>query len=92
MILRFCLETNGNANPKILENFAELGLRSGGNIKFDLKFRDENLNRAITGIGNKPVHGNFKRKGKYYGQRREVPFLTAATLMVPGYTSRRSEG
>ena len=84
-ILRFCLETNGNASPKILENFAELCLRSGGNIKFDLKFRDENLNIAVTGISNRLVHENFKRMGKYYEQRKELPFLTAATLMLPGY-------
>lgn len=84
-ILRFCLETNGNANSRILENFAELGLRSGGNIKFDLKFWNEALNKAITGISNKKAHENFKRMGEFYGQRRELPFLTASTLLVPGY-------
>ncbi|MEM2175070.1 MAG: radical SAM protein, partial [Candidatus Micrarchaeia archaeon] len=32
-ILRFCLETNGNANPTLLKEFANLGLESGGTQK-----------------------------------------------------------
>jgi len=88
-ILRFCLETNGNANPGILENFAKLGLRSGGNIKFDLKFWNETLNKAITGISNKKVHENFERMGEFYRQRKDLPFLTASTLMVPGYVDEQ---
>ncbi len=83
-ILRFCLETNGNANSKILENFAELCLRSGGNIKFDLKFWNDALNEAITGVSNRKTKENFERMGKSYVQRKELPFLTASTLMVPG--------
>ena len=43
-ILRFCLETNGNFNQELLRDFAEISLRSGGGIKFDLKFWNSNLN------------------------------------------------
>ncbi|SES62036.1 pyruvate formate lyase activating enzyme [Methanococcoides vulcani] len=85
-VLRFCLETDGNANPKLLGNFAEIGLRSGGNIKFDLKFWNEYLNIAITGVSNKNTYENFRRMERFYKQRKEIPFLTASTLMVPGYT------
>lgn len=84
-ILRFCLETNGNANPNILEKFTELSLCSGGNIKFDLKFWNEALNEAITGVRNKKTKENFEKMGKFHEQKKELPFLTASTLMIPGY-------
>jgi len=83
-ILRFCLETNGNANSNILKSFAEIGFESGGTQKFDLKFWDENLSKAITGVSNKTTLKNFEILGEYVKDRKP-PFLSASTLMVPGY-------
>lgn len=86
-ILRFCLETDGNANPNLLKAFAPLGLESGGTQKFDLKFWNDSLARAITGISNQKVLKNFEMLSKFASERKsgEPPFLTASTLMVPGY-------
>jgi pyruvate formate lyase activating enzyme len=84
-ILRFCLETNGNFNQKLLKNFADICFRSGGGIKFDLKFWNPNLNKAFTGVDNKNSYECFKLLGELHEKRREIPFLRASTLMMPGY-------
>jgi pyruvate formate lyase activating enzyme len=59
---------------------------SGGNIKFDLKTWDENLNRALCGVSNAPTLEQFKMIGeRYFKERSELPILTASTLLIPGY-------
>jgi pyruvate formate lyase activating enzyme len=85
-ILRVCWETNGYMNPKLAEKAARYALESGGNIKFDLKAWSEELNIALCGVSNKPSLDNFKMIGeKYYEKRKELPVLSASTLLVPGY-------
>jgi pyruvate formate lyase activating enzyme len=84
-ILRFCLETNGNFNQKLLKEFAEISLRSGGGIKFDLKFWNPDLNKAVTGIENQNSYECFKMLGKMHRERVKVAFLRASTLLIPGY-------
>lgn len=84
-IIRFCLETNGNHNFKILKKFAELSLESGGGIKYDIKFWNERLNEAICGISNEKIFEEFRKLGELHKQRREIPFLRASTLLIPGY-------
>lgn len=85
-ILRICWETNGYMNPKFAEKAAAYALESGGNIKFDLKVWNEALNAALCGVSNKPTLENFKLIGeKFYAKRRELPVLSASTLLVPGY-------
>ena len=85
-ILRVCWETNGYMNPRLAEKAAEYALESGGNIKFDLKAWSETLNVALCGVSNRPTLESFRRMGeKYYEKRRELPVLTASTLLVPGY-------
>ena len=85
-ILRICWETNGYMNSKLAEKAAEYALESGGNMKFDLKAWSEELNMALCGVSNKPTLVNFKMIGeKFYKQRKELPMLTASTLLVPGY-------
>jgi pyruvate formate lyase activating enzyme len=85
-ILRVCWETNGYMNSKLAEEAAEIALKSGGNIKFDLKAWNEELNVALCGVSNKPALENFRLIGeKYYDKRPELPMLTASTLLVPGY-------
>ena len=84
-ILRFCLETSGNFNQELLKEFAEISLRSGGGIKFDLKFWNPTLNIAITGVDNKNSYECFRMLGELHRKRPKVPFLRASTLLVPGY-------
>lgn len=84
-ILRICMETNGNSNPLLLRKFAKIAYDSGGNIKFDLKTFDENLNLALTGISNKTTKKNFKMLVPFHKKRTNIPFLTASTLLIPGY-------
>jgi pyruvate formate lyase activating enzyme len=70
----------------LAEKAAEYALESGGNIKFDLKTWSEELNTALCGVSNKPTLANFKMIGeKFYEKRKELPVLTASTLLVPGY-------
>jgi pyruvate formate lyase activating enzyme len=87
-ILRICLESNGNSNWNFLKKFAKISFKSGGNIKFDLKFpRNSPLGIAITGVSNERSYENFKKLAKLHRKRPEVPFLTASTLLVPGYVT-----
>lgn len=65
---------------------AELSYVSGGNIKFDLKAWNGNLNMALCGVSNEPTLEAFKMIGeRYFKKRSELPILTASTLLVPGY-------
>ena len=85
-IVRLCYEWNGTGNWKLVEKAGEQALVSGGIIKFDLKAWSEELNIALSGYSNKRVYENFRRLfDKYYNERREIPLLTATTLLVPGY-------
>jgi pyruvate formate lyase activating enzyme len=85
-ILRVCWETNGYMNQRLAEEAAEIALKSGGNIKFDLKAWSEELAISLCGVSNKPTLENFCKIGeKYYGKRPELPILTASTLLVSGY-------
>jgi len=85
-ILRVCWETNGYMNLRLAERAAEYALESGGNIKFDLKARSENINIALCGVSNKPTLANFRAIGeKFYKRRPELPVLSTSTLLVPGY-------
>ncbi|UCE16801.1 MAG: radical SAM protein [Candidatus Bathyarchaeota archaeon] len=85
-ILRICWETNGYWKRELALKAAELSLNSGGNIKFDLKTWNENLNKALCGVSNAPTLQDFRTIGeKFFKERSELPILTASTLLVPGY-------
>jgi len=85
-ILRICWETNGYWKQELALKAAELSLVSGGNIKFDLKTWNPNLNLALCGVSNDPTLKSFKLIGeKFVKMRPEMPLLTASTLLVPGY-------
>ena len=85
-ILRICWETNGYMNPQLAEKAAEYALQSGGNIKFDLKTWGEELCISLCGVSNKPTLANFKMIGeRFYKKRKELPLISASTLLVPGY-------
>lgn len=92
-VLRVCWETNGCMKPQLAEKAAEYAIKSGGNIKFDLKAWSEELNVALCGVSNKPVFENFLNIGrKFYEKRREPPVLSASTLLVPGYVDSQEVG
>jgi pyruvate formate lyase activating enzyme len=85
-VLRICWETNGYWKEKLALKATELSLNSGGNVKFDLKAWDQNLNMALCGVYHEPTLESFKLVGeKYFRMRPELPVLTASTLLVPGY-------
>jgi pyruvate formate lyase activating enzyme len=84
-ILRICWETNGCVNEPLLDMMAELSLKSGGCIKFDLKAWNEGLHYALCGVTNKRTLENFKALSSWISKRPEPPFLIASTLLVPGY-------
>ena len=84
-ILRICWESNGNMAPGLMEKAAALSLESGGTIKFDLKAWDENLHIALCGVSNKQTLRNFEWLAGFGKQRQVPPFLTASTLLIPGY-------
>lgn len=88
-ILRVCLETNGLENSVLLKQFARIALESGGTIKFDLKFWNEKLAKAISGVSNKNVYKNFLSLGKLNLERKKPPLLTASTLLVPHYVTEK---
>jgi len=85
-VLRICFEWNGAGNRILVDWAAELALRSGGNIKFDLKCSSDNVSRALSGVSNRRSFENFQSLYLKYGaERADLPFLTATTLLVPGY-------
>ena len=84
--MRICFEWNGCGNPKLVRQAAELAFESGGNIKFDLKAYTPSMSLALSGVPNKRAYENFEMVAReFYGERRDVPVLTATTLLVPGY-------
>ena len=86
-ILRICFEWNGCGNPRLVERAAEIALKNGGNLKFDLKCFNPNLSLALSGVENTSAYENFKTiYNQFYNQRSDLPVLTATTLLVPGYT------
>ncbi|TXT66445.1 MAG: hypothetical protein BAJALOKI3v1_30104 [Promethearchaeota archaeon] len=88
--IRFCWEWNGSGNQNLVEECMKIAVKTGGNIKFDLKSFHEKLNYALCGVGNKRTLANFKYLGeKYFGTRSGVPEMSGCTLLVPGYTTHK---
>ena len=86
---RICYECNGTGNKDLMEKCMQIAIKSGGNIKFDLKSYNEKLNLALCGISNSRTLDNFKNLAeKYFGTRsKDIPEMSACTLMVPGYVN-----
>ena len=92
-ILRICWETNGYEKREFAMSAAEMSLKNGGNLKFDLKAWSEEVNLALCGVSNKPTLGTFKLIGeRFFDRRTEPPILTASTLLVPGYVEAQEVG
>jgi pyruvate formate lyase activating enzyme len=83
---RVCWEWNGSGNKSLIEKCMKIAIKSGGNIKFDLKSYHERLSYALCGVSNKRTLENFKFLAeKYFGIRKNLYELSACTLLVPGY-------
>ncbi len=89
-ILRVCFEWNGAGNEKLVAKATELALKTGGNIKYDLKYFNSNLSIVLSGVPNTQSYSNFRKSfDKYYSDRPENPLLSATTLLVPGYVNSK---
>jgi pyruvate formate lyase activating enzyme len=88
-IFRICWEWNGSGNRDLVEKCMEIAVKTGGNIKFDLKSFNKKLNLALCGVSNSRTLENFKFLAeKYFGTRgKEMPEMSACTLMVPEYVN-----
>ena len=84
-ILRICWETNGSMSRPLLKQMAQLSLKSGGCIKFDLKAWSQEIHIALTGLSNERTLENFRYLATLHSQRPNPPFLVGSTLLVPGY-------
>lgn len=84
-ILRICWETNGAMQEPFLRMMADLSLKSGGCIKFDLKAWDEGIHYSLCGVTNQRTLKNFQTLAGWVKRRPEPPLLIASTLLVPGY-------
>ncbi|MEM2848881.1 MAG: radical SAM protein [Candidatus Bathyarchaeia archaeon] len=93
-ILRICFEWNGCGNKALVDEAGELSLKTGGNIKFDLKAFSNSLSIALSGVSNRRAFENFEALyNRFYMDRPNLPVLTATTLLVPGYVdSEEVEG
>ena len=68
-----------------LRMMADLSLKSGGCIKFDLKAWDEAIHYSLCGVTNKKTLENFRTLAGQIKRRLKPPLLIASTLLVPGY-------
>ncbi|MFW9993760.1 MAG: radical SAM protein [Candidatus Odinarchaeota archaeon] len=82
-----CFEWNGSGRRDLVLEAAKFSIESGGNIKFDLKAWSEPLHVALTGHTNQITLDNFSAVANLDNSRND-PFLTATTLLVPGYVTR----
>ncbi|KKK42172.1 hypothetical protein LCGC14_0620830 [marine sediment metagenome] len=84
---RICWEWNGSGRQDLVEKCMRLAIQTGGNIKFDLKSFNKNLNFALCGVSNSRTLENFKYLAEnFFGIRgKNMPELSGCTLMVPGY-------
>lgn len=89
-ILRICFEWNGCGNRELVKRAAELALMSGGNLKFDLKCFSPPMSLALSGVSNQRAYENFRMIAEdFFKERKDIPILTATTLLVPGYVDHR---
>lgn len=86
---RICWETNGSMHRDLLKSAAELSLKSGGCVKFDLKAFSRDLHWALTSCSNHQTLSNFKWLAAFAKRRKEPPLLVASTLLVPGYVDEQ---
>lgn len=87
--VRICWEWNGCGNKNLVKRAAELSVRSGGILKFDLKAFDPNLSIALSGVPNSRAYENFELIAAEFIEKSAPPVLTATTLLVPFYIDEK---
>jgi pyruvate formate lyase activating enzyme len=87
-IFRICWETNGSTKLPLLMQMAEISLKSGGCIKFDLKAFTPSIHLVLTGLERSPVMDTLSTLIKIAKRRPEPPLLIVSTLLVPGYVDK----
>jgi pyruvate formate lyase activating enzyme len=87
--VRICWEWNGCGSRNLVKHAAEISLRSGGIVKFDLKAFDSNLSTALCGVPNKRAYENFQMIADEFFEGSDPPVLTATTLLVPFYVDEQ---
>jgi pyruvate formate lyase activating enzyme len=70
---------------RLLKRMIDLSWISGGCIKFDLKAWNEDIHKALCGVGNERTKENFAHMASRISERPDPPPLVASTLLVPGY-------
>lgn len=80
-----CWEWNGCGHPALAKKAAELSLRSGGTVKFDLKAYHPNIGSALCGTDFSRAYQNFSHLAKKFPEKN---LLTATTLLVPYYVDK----
>jgi len=81
-----CWEWNGSGNTQLVLRAAELSMRSGGTMKFDLKAFNSNIHHALCGAANTQTLANFKVVEENFPG---CDMLTATTLLVPSYVDEQ---
>jgi len=90
-IYRICWEWNGAGNEEMVQKAAQLSLKSGGTVKFDLKAYSPLIANALLGISPytlKRVYKNFKNVAKIAEKRPNSPLINGCTLLVPYYIDK----
>ncbi|MHC1636129.1 MAG: radical SAM protein [Candidatus Methanospirareceae archaeon] len=87
--LRICWEWNGCGDRNLVRRAAELSLKSGGIVKFDLKAFNPNLSKALSGVTNERAYENFEQIAREFFEGSDPPVLTATTLLVPYYVDEK---
>lgn len=90
--IRICWEWNGAGNPALVRQAAGISLATRGIVKFDLKAWDEKLALALCGVPTRPSFDNFALVAEEFRAAADYPFLTATTLLVPGYVDEDEVG
>ncbi|MCL4538043.1 MAG: radical SAM protein, partial [Bacteroidetes bacterium] len=91
-VLRICWETNGSEELPFLKKMAQMSLKSGGCVKFDIKAWDDRIHHALCGVSNERTLENFRWLAALIPERPDPPLLVASTLLVPGYVDEAEVG
>lgn len=87
-----CWETNGTAQPALMNQALDLALATGGCVKIDFKAHDETLHRVLTAASNQYTLENIARGATRFEERDNPPPLVVSTLLVPGYVDAEEVG
>jgi pyruvate formate lyase activating enzyme len=79
-------------NAPFVKGMAEIAMKSGGCVKFDIKSRHDEIHQALCGVSNRQTLENVKLLSPMIPQRLEPPLMVCSTLLVPGYVDEEEVG